>query len=163
MAAESTTEAEVDKTTGPGTSDELAAVVSAWDEFFASIRRARGRAARQHGNELTLSQFSILTPLADADSGLRIGELAAAATIAAPTASRMIDTLEKEGIVARHRSTTDRRAIAITLTAKGVVMFDSKKAVIEGRRDDMFRSLSPTEREHAEHLLRRMADLLEDL
>ncbi len=143
--------------------EDLEPVVAAWNEFFASIRRARGRAARQHGNELTLSQFGILKALAAADTGLRIGELADAASIAAPTASRMIDTLEKEGIVARRRSATDRRAIAITLTPRGREMFASKEAVIETKRDQMFRSLSTAEREHAERLLRRMADLMEDL
>jgi MarR family transcriptional regulator, organic hydroperoxide resistance regulator len=161
MAVESTARTHVQ--TSGGASEELAPVVEAWNEFFASIRRARGRAARQHGNELTLSQYGILKALAEADSGLRIGELAEAASIAAPTASRMIDTLEKEGIVARHRSRADRRAIAITLTGRGTEMFECKSAVIEGKRDDMFRSLSPTEREHAERLLRRMADLMEDL
>jgi MarR family transcriptional regulator, organic hydroperoxide resistance regulator len=160
MATESTTAADA----GPGpATDELAPVVEAWNEFFASIRRARGRAARQHGSELTLSQFGILKALAASDTGLRIGELAEAAAIAAPTASRMIDTLEKEGIVGRHRSRTDRRAIAITLTAKGREMFDRKEAVIEAKRDEMFRSLSPAEREGAERLLRRMADLMEEL
>ena len=41
----------------PSPVDELTAVVDAWNDFFASVRRAKGRAARQHGTELTLPQF----------------------------------------------------------------------------------------------------------
>ena len=159
MAAGST-----DPTTNPTTAtNDLGSVVDAWNEFFAAVRRARGRAARQTGNELTLSQFALLKPLAESDDGLRIGELADQAGIAAPTASRTIETLEREGIVARQRSTTDRRATAITLTPKGSEMYRAKEEVIEAKRDEMFRSLSPAERVHAERLLRRMADLMEEL
>ena len=75
----------------PSPDDELTAVVDAWNEFFASVRRAKGRAARQHGTELTLPQFGILRPLDAASTGVPIGELADQAEIAAPTASRMID------------------------------------------------------------------------
>ncbi len=42
-------------------------------------------------------------------------------------------------------------------------MFAAKQALIEARRDEMFRSLSAEERDHAERLLRRMAGLMEEL
>jgi DNA-binding MarR family transcriptional regulator len=147
----------------PASSDELVAVVDAWNEFFASVRRAKGRAARQHGTELTLPQFGILKPLDGTSAGVAIGELADRAEIAAPTASRMIDALEREGMIERQRSETDRRVTTITMTAKGREMFAAKQARIEARRDEMFRSLSAEERDHAARLLRRMAGLMEEL
>lgn len=147
----------------PSPVDELTAVVDAWNEFFASVRRAKGRAARQHGTELTLPQFGILRPLDAAVTGVPIGELADRAEIAAPTASRMIDALEREGMIERQRSETDRRVTTITMTAKGREMFAAKQALIETRRDEMFRSLSAEERDHATRLLRRMAGLMEEL
>ncbi len=147
----------------PSPVDELTAVVDAWNEFFASVRRAKGRAARQHGTELTLPQFGILRPLDAASTGVPIGELADRAEIAAPTASRMIDALEREGMIERQRSETDRRVTTITMTPKGREMFAAKQALIETRRDEMFRSLSAEERDHATRLLRRMAGLMEEL
>ena len=117
-----------------------------------SSRRCGGRrAARpvEHGTELTLPQFGILRPLDAASTGVPIGELADRAEIAAPTASRMIDALEREGMIERQRSETDRRVTTITMTAKGREMFAAKQALIETRRDEMFRSLSAEERDHA--------------
>jgi MarR family transcriptional regulator, organic hydroperoxide resistance regulator len=107
--------------------------------------------------------MGILKPMNEVPGGLRIGELADAAAIAAPTASRMIDALEREGIVVRQRSETDRRATAITMTPRGQEMFEAKQVVIETKRNEMFRSLSSDERNHAERLLGRMADLMEEL
>ena len=152
-----------DAIANPASGDGLVAVVDAWNEFFASVRRAKGRAARQHGTELTLPQFGILKPLDGTSAGVPIGELADRAEIAAPTASRMIDALEREGMIERQRSETDRRVTTITMTAKGHEMFAAKQGLIEARRDEMFRSLSAEERDHAARLLKRMAGLMEEL
>src|SRR5918997_6868832 len=43
--------------------ESLRGFEAAWDEFFAAIRRARGRAAREHGDELTLSQYNLVGAL----------------------------------------------------------------------------------------------------
>ena len=60
----------------------LAALDAAWDGFFSALRRAKGRAAIQRGNELTLPQVHLLGPLAGGGRA-RIGELADAAGVAA--------------------------------------------------------------------------------
>ena len=86
----------------PSPVDELTAVVDAWDEFFASVRRAKGRAARQHGTELTLPQFrSCSARSTPPPPASRSASSPMPPEIAAPTASRMIDALEREGIVER--------------------------------------------------------------
>lgn len=141
---------------------ELAGLQSAWDEFFSAIRRAKGRAARQHGTELTLPQLHLLEAL-DALPGARCGELAEAAGIAAPTASRMIDSLERAGIVTRRHSTQDRRAVTVSLTAEGRRQYEYKRALHEAKRAELFSSLSDTERANAEHLLRRLGGLIEEM
>src|SRR5919204_6736535 len=89
---------------------------AAWESFFAAIRQARGRAMQ--GTELSLSQYLLLRALEGGDE-LRIGELAAAAEVAPPTATRMLIGLEREGIVERRQSDRDGRATAVRLTPRG--------------------------------------------
>jgi DNA-binding MarR family transcriptional regulator len=150
------------RTTTEATAEPLAALNAAWDDFFGAIRRAKGRASRQHGSELTLPQVHLLEPL-DGGASARIGELAEAAGVAAPTASRMVDSLEREGIVARSPAQGDRRATAVVLTEAGRGLYRRKRAEMQAKRNEIFGSLSESEREQAAHLLGRMAELIDEL
>jgi DNA-binding MarR family transcriptional regulator len=141
---------------------ELAGLNDAWDEFFGSVRRAKGRAARQHGDELTLPQMHLLDALVDLPAA-RCGVLAEAVGIAAPTASRMIDGLEREGIVERRPSAEDRRAIEVAITDHGRELHARKRKEVMAKRAALFASLTTEEREGAEHLLRRLAEVIEEL
>ena len=134
---------------------------SAWEEFFESIRRARARAAREHG-ELSMSQLHLLGALADR-SPRSVGELAELAGVAAPTATRMLDGLVRAGIVERHASSSDRRVVEIELTEEGKRIVRRKRSRIASKRRALFESHEPDEREQATHLLRRLAGLIEEL
>jgi MarR family transcriptional regulator, organic hydroperoxide resistance regulator len=135
----------------------------AWDSFFGAIRRARGRFAREAGTgDLTLPQYQLVAALEDR-SQRPIGELAEAAGVAPPTATRMLDGLERAGIVRRKPSTEDRRVVTVRLTAKGRRLFERKRKRIEARRRALYDSLSTSERAQAERLLHRLADLIEEL
>lgn len=135
---------------------------TAWDEFFAALRRARGRTARQRGEELTLSQYNLLGALAEHPQ-LPVGEVALAAGVAPPTATRMLDHLERSGIVRRENSSRDRRVVTVQLTTQGRRLLERKRAVVSEKRRALHESLTPGEREQAERLLRRLAELIEQL
>ena len=75
----------------------------------------------------------------------------------------MIDSLERAGIVSRRHSAEDRRAVKVSLTAEGRKQYDHKRAILEAKRAEIFVSLSASERENAEHLLRRLAGLIEEM
>jgi DNA-binding MarR family transcriptional regulator len=75
----------------------------------------------------------------------------------------MIDSLERSGIVTRTHSTDDRRAVTIELTAEGRGRYEARRAQHEAKRAELFSSLSEAERLHAEHLLRRLAELIEEM
>ena len=139
---------------------DQAAFDIAWDRFFESIRRARALAVREHG-ELTLSQFHLLAALADR-SPRSVGELAELASVAPPTATRMLDGLVRAGIVERRPSSTDRRVVEIFLTDEGKRIVRRKRADIASKRRSLYESLAPDEREQAERLLHRLADLMEE-
>ena len=150
------------KTTTPETGDaDLAAFEEAWGEFFAAMRRIKGRVVQEEG-ELSLSQQFLLVALSECPS-MSVGELALAAGVAAPTATRMLDGLERDGIVVREPSAEDRRKVSVALTEEGLRLVRKKKRRISARRKSVYDSLSPSEREQAVHLLHRFADLLEDL
>jgi MarR family transcriptional regulator, organic hydroperoxide resistance regulator len=135
----------------------------AWDAFFGSIRRARGRFAREAaGGELTLPQYQLITALGEKPQ-CPVGELAEAAGIAPPTATRMLDALERAGIVRRKPSSEDRRVVTVHLTPKGRRVLARKRKWVEERRRALYDSLTPAEREQAERLLHRLSDLMEEL
>jgi DNA-binding MarR family transcriptional regulator len=134
----------------------------AWNDFFASVRRARGRAARDLGAGISLAQYQVIAPLEEAGK-LAVGELALAAGIATPTATRMLDALSRDGIVERESSSADRRVVTIRLTGKGRRQVRAKRRIVAEKRRLVYESLSPRERRDAVALLDRLAEVIEEL
>ena len=136
---------------------------TAWDEFFAAVRRARGRAAqRVKPGTLSLAQFQLLASF-DQEQEMSVSELALAGGVAKPTATRMLAGLERDGIVERHGSDVDRRSVLVRLTPKGRRMLTAKRDLITAKQLAIYESLSTTERRQAESILRRLAVAMEDL
>jgi DNA-binding MarR family transcriptional regulator len=136
--------------------------LAAFDAFARAVRRARGARARDPDSGLTLSQYGLLEPLADrADA--RVSELAEQAGIAPSTASRMLDALERRGIVVRRRSSQDRREVTVALTHKGERVLSSEHAWLRARQRDFYGTLPADERELAPDLLLRLAALIDVL
>jgi DNA-binding MarR family transcriptional regulator len=135
---------------------------AAWEQFAAAVRHARSRAADQPGAGLTPSQFRLLAALEDAPS-LTVGELARAAGVSSPSATRMLDGLEQDGIVKRERDAEDRRRMSVRPTAKGRRALAKAHARVAGVREQIYAQLTPDERAQAERLLPRLAEAIEQL
>ncbi len=133
---------------------------ASWERFFRTTRRIRARAGRAHLDGLSLSQYQLLEPLRSADE-LTVGELAESAGVAAPTATRMLDCLARDGLIVRRHSEEDRRAVLVSLTDAGEAMVEGAHARAEEWRSRVFAGLEPEEREQAARLLSRLADVLE--
>ncbi len=101
--------------------------------------------------------FGVLTLLAGAGplSQQAIGEHL---KIDRTTMVAMIDELEQLELVRRERDTRDRRAYAVTLTAKGKRAQRRAVAALDGARDEFFAPLSPREREQFFQMLKRLVD-----
>ena len=141
-----------------GTADFLVG----FDTLAQAVRRARGATARGADGGLTLSQYGLLEGL----SGRRVArvqELAADAGIAAPTATRILDALERRGIVRRTRSREDRRAVAVSLTEFGEQALQAEEEWLRGRQRAFYASLPPAEQELAPDLLLRLAALIDEI
>jgi MarR family transcriptional regulator, organic hydroperoxide resistance regulator len=139
---------------------ELDAFSSALLEFLRATRRMRGRIGDE--GELSLSQYHLLEPLIDGDR-LATCELALAAGVSAPTATRMLSGLAREGLVERVPCTADRRVVHVALTDDGRGRVLAKQARGEARRAEIFASLSDGERREAARLLERLAAAVEGL
>jgi DNA-binding MarR family transcriptional regulator len=135
-----------------------AAFWPAWDEFFAAVRRVRGRAARENG--LTISQFHLLCAVERApEASLR--ELADAVGASGPTVTRMLTSLERTGVI--ERAAPAGRRVCVALTALGQELLREKRAVVDARRAIVYASLTAEERAQLQRLLPRLAEALDAL
>ena len=142
-------------------SDPAARFAAAWEEFVLAIRRAQAR-GQQSAEDLTLAQYYMLFPLTT-EAALPVSRLAQYAGVAAPTATRMIDSLERAGAVRRERTHDDRRTVLISLTASGRELMAHKQQELARRRRTLYGRLEPDEREPSERLLRHLAELVGQL
>ncbi len=154
-----------------GTSDFLAG----FDALTQAVRRARGangRAPGTNGNGhgsgngsdlgLTLSQYGLLELLADRQSA-RVQELAAHAGITPSTATRILDALQRRGVVERTRTDEDRRAVAVSLTDAGRHLVNAEQEWLRGRQRTFYAALPGAEQDLAPDLLFRLAALIDEL
>jgi DNA-binding MarR family transcriptional regulator len=88
---------------------------------------------------------------------LQIGALAAAEGVAAPTMTRLVDGLERDGLVARGPDPLDGRAVVIRATARGTRVLQRGRARRVETLARGLRSLEPAELE----ALARGVDALE--
>jgi DNA-binding MarR family transcriptional regulator len=137
------------------TDPQLEAFVAAFDDFVRAAKRARARVERDA--ILTPAQYDLLFPLLDAGDALGLRELARAAGVSAPTATRMVDGLEARGLVTRERSAEDRRAVRLALTEAGADAVRERRALLLARRRALFDRLAPAERRAAAKVLERLA------
>lgn len=134
---------------------------AAWDQFVLALRRsqARGQTAR---DELTLAQYYVLAQLKEQEA-LAVCQLADGAGIAPPTATRLIDGLERAGLLERNRSHTDRRTVLVSLTDAGRQALKRKQAQIARRRRTIYERLEPEERRQSERLLHHLAEIIDQI
>jgi DNA-binding MarR family transcriptional regulator len=132
----------------------------AWETFFRVARRARGRAAQQQHGGLSLAQFPLVDALADGP--LTSGAVAELAGVSAPTATRMLDGLERDGLIVREHDRVDRRRVVVTLTPAGRKALRVKRAAMSKARARIAARLTPEQREQASDILLRLAEVVED-
>ena len=76
------------------------------------------RQLRQASAGLTLSQLSAMATISK-EQPIRLSDLAGREGIAAPTATRVVASLEEAGLVTRRTSPDDKRASLLTISARG--------------------------------------------
>jgi DNA-binding MarR family transcriptional regulator len=128
----------------------------AYGETAARLRVVVARLARQLRQHspggLSPSQWSALATVEDHGS-LRIGDLADREGVSAPTATRLVASLEEQGLLVRTTDPADRRTAYVALTDAGRARIDWARGV---RTASLVQRLSAMPDED----VRRLVDLL---
>jgi DNA-binding MarR family transcriptional regulator len=142
--------------------DSQAEFAAALEELFRAIRRATGRGVPGGDTELTLSQYNMLSALGERPS--TVTEIAGAADVAIPTATRALRSLEERGFVERRRnSNSDGRLVTVALTPAGSDVLAEKTEWVRARQRAIFESLTEPQRRTAAKTLRAIADDIHEL
>jgi DNA-binding MarR family transcriptional regulator len=81
---------------------------------------SRGLTAVLKQEDLSATQYNVLRILRGAPEGLPCGEVANRMITRDPDITRLLDRLEKRGLISRSRETKDRRMVMARITSKGL-------------------------------------------
>ncbi len=147
--------------------DRRAAALAGVREEFGCLlgaeRRLRGRDQhRKADGDLTIAQVRALFAL-DARKAATAGEIAEAARLSPASVTGMLDELERDGIVSRVRSDTDRRRVLVTLTDKGRTVLTKRRRRWLQRWEAAMDDVPERDLEAAAEVMRRIGTLLDEL
>jgi DNA-binding MarR family transcriptional regulator len=131
-----------------------------WIRFLtthsAITRELEARLMGAHG--LTLSDYDVLVQLARApEKRLRNIELAKAVVLTRSGVTRLVDGLERDGLVTRCQCPDDKRGSLVQITDVGIVRLREAAATqIEGVRELFLEQLGPEGRAQMDELLGRL-------
>ncbi len=142
----------IDGDTPPGPLTQYSGFLLNWVATRSRMRFAEALA--EEG--LHPREFAALTIVATRP-GLTQHDLAAAAEIDASTLVATLDALEQRGLAERRVLPQDRRKRAIHLTPEGEAALRRGRALAKRLGDELFGTLSASERRQFELLLRKLA------
>lgn len=106
--------------------------------------------------QTTLPRFDLMAQLERHSTGLTMNELSRRMMVTAGNITRLVDELEREGMVVREPHPQDRRAIKVKLTSEGRRRFATMAKVHEGWIIELFSGLSRDEKELMYSLLAKL-------
>src|ERR1700739_984664 len=74
--------------------------------------------------DLSSTQYNVLRILRGAPDGLPCGEIASRMITRDPDITRLLDRLEKRGLISRARDSQDRRMVTAKITPQGLELVD---------------------------------------
>jgi DNA-binding MarR family transcriptional regulator len=90
------------------------------DLLRATDMLSRGLITVLKAEDLSMTQYNVLRILRGAIEGLPCGEIANRMITRDPDITRLLDRLEKRGLIARSRETRDRRMVTARITPPGL-------------------------------------------
>jgi len=81
---------------------------------------SRGLIAVLKTEDLSTNQYNVLRILRGSPEGLPCGEIASRMITRDPDITRLLDRLEKRGLISRRRETKDRRRVMAEITPEGL-------------------------------------------
>jgi len=123
------------------------------------LHKGLGMKLQQHG--VTVAQWTVLVVLWEVD-GLTQKELSDRVTVETATLSRTIDRMERDGLVKRVRSETDRRQVHVFLTDYGAGLWRDLVPEAETMLKLALEGIDADEEETLRHLLKRVIANVQD-
>ncbi|HEY2054385.1 MAG TPA: MarR family transcriptional regulator [Solirubrobacterales bacterium] len=143
--------------------EALAAVREEFGGLMGAERRLRGRDQhRKNDDGLTIAQVRALFAL-DQSEAATPGEIAETARLSPASVTAMLDDLERDGIVTRVRSDSDRRRVLVSLTEVGRAVLKKRRGLWLKRWDTAMADVPERDLEAAAEVLRRIGALLDEL
>lgn len=137
----------------------------AWGALLKAFARVNARLAAEMEAEagLPLERYEILLMLSQADDGtMRPSELAESRRLSRSGATRLIDRLERDGLVERRSFGADRRGSLVALTREGERAFRRAGRVhLRGIEEHIATHLSPAQLATLRDLLQELADAVD--
>jgi MarR family transcriptional regulator, organic hydroperoxide resistance regulator len=124
-------------------------------------RRLRSRDHSRSGG-LTFAQIRSLAALGR-EREMTAGQLARSADLNPATVTAMVDQLEAADIVARHRSTEDRRVCNVSLTPKGWEILEGQLARWQSMWEETLAGVSDRDLKAAVHVIQQITRLYEKI
>jgi DNA-binding MarR family transcriptional regulator len=122
------------------------------------------RAAESHMREFlrvkhhtTLPRFDVMAALYRSHKSITMSELSRMLLVSNGNATAVVDRLERDGLVKRTTSETDRRTIFAALTDAGIRQFELLAVEHEREVNTLFDALSEPELETLTSLLKRIS------
>ncbi|MDR7120805.1 MarR family transcriptional regulator [Rheinheimera soli] len=106
-------------------------------------------------HDVSVTQCYALEFLAEHGS-LRLQQLAELMLLDKSTSSRVVDSLVKKGYVTRIADINDRRAVALTVTDKGVALYQQIRAELIAQEQQLIAHLSPETRQASIEVIRAL-------
>lgn len=128
-----------------------------WIRLLALTRTAEGglREYLRLNHATTLPRFDVMAALYRRRDGVTMSELSRLLLVSNGNATTVVDRLEKDGLVARRPSETDRRTVFVALTAEGLAQFEGLAAGHEAEVAKIFATLSEADVDLLTDILKR--------
>jgi 3-hydroxy-9,10-secoandrosta-1,3,5(10)-triene-9,17-dione monooxygenase reductase component len=101
--------------------------------------------ARLKDWQLSVPEWRVLACLMDVE-GLSVGELAAMALMKQPGLTKVLDRMERDGLLRRRSTTDDRRRVTIHLTAKGRIRAEPVQQAAMAHEAELLRQYTAEQR-----------------
>lgn len=105
----------------------------------------------------TLPRFDVMAALYRRRDGLTMSELSRMLLVSNGNSTAVVDRLEKDGLVRRTPSPTDRRTVFVTLTDLGLQQFERQARDHEAEIDRLFATLTDEEADLLIGVFRRLS------
>lgn len=130
-----------------------------WIRLLGVTRAAEGalREFLRVNHATTLPRFDVMAALYRRRDGVTMSELSRMLLVSNGNATTVVDRLERDGLVKRRTSDTDRRTIFVSLTARGLARFEGLAADHEREVNRIFAELSDDDVDALTATFKRMA------